>query len=239
MNSPRPWAAVVCLAAVFSSFSPAFGQTSEIEHWDLALSALDADVSSDDHFVAVTSESGPTTHRVGEVFAVSLELWDYRQDKIVARARLTSYRSYSPRPRPVRFTADGALLAVADGATMQVLDAPTLKPVRLIKSAVDPEWEINSIETSPIGHLAIIATGGYERSHLFAYDLDTGRLLFRWDPPRDMGHPISWKPDGTQVAIAASRPCSRLGSIHCLQHKSLGGNTNLGGKEFCFLSLLE
>ena len=187
-----------------------------MQHWDLGVVALDADLSPDDRLLAVTSESGRIPHKVGEQILVSLELWDYRQRKAEATTQLASYRSSTvqPRPRPVRFTADGSLLAVADGTTVRVLEASTLKLVRLIQPALDPDWEINSVETSPVGHLAIIFSGGYERGHLFSYDLDTGHLLFSWNPPFDTTHSISWKPDGTQFAIAASRPCGGFGDIH-------------------------
>ncbi len=239
MTSPRPLVAVICLAVVSLSFSPAFGQTSEIHHWDLDLTALDADLSPDDRLLAVTSESGRTPHKVGEDIVVSLELWDYRQHKAVATTRLASYRSLVPRPRPVRFTADGSLLVVADGTAVQVLEASTLKQVRLIQPAIDPEWEINSVETSPVGHLAIIISGGFERGHLLAYDLETGRLLFSWDPPPDTRHLISWKPDGTQFAIAASRPCSRLGDIHVFSTNPWAQIQTLGAKNAASLAFSD
>lgn len=192
-----------------------FGQPSEMRRWRLTVAALDADLSPDGHVVAVTTQSGNIPPQVGEQVEISLEVWDYRQTKLVAKTRLTSHSlTFRPIPRVVRFTSDGSLLVVADGNTVRVLDASTLRLIRSIHTEVDPEWEVNSIETSSVGHLAIIISGGYEGAHVYAYDLDSGNPLFRWDPPRDTSHSISWKPDGTQVAVSASRPCSHMGEIN-------------------------
>ena len=195
--------------------SVAFGQQSETQPWDFPFRVVDADLSPDDRLLAVTTESGSTPRQIGQETAVSLEVWDYRQRKAVATMRLAPYHRSTHRtiPRPVRFSSDGSLLAVADVTTVRVLEASTLKPLRTIRTAVDPEWEINSIETSPVGHLAIIISGGHERGHVFVYDLDAGILLLRWDPPQNTSHSISWKPDGTQFAIAASRFCSHTGEV--------------------------
>jgi hypothetical protein len=50
---------------------------------------------------------------------------------------------------------------------------------------------------------------------LFAYDLDTGNLLFDWKPP-DWVCPtsIAWKPDGTQFAVAATDPSIKNDRLH-------------------------
>jgi WD40 repeat protein len=198
------------------AFSVAFGHQSETQPWDLPLRVVDADFSPDDRLLAITTESGSTPQQLGQETAVSLEVWDYRQRKAVATIQLAPYRRSTNRniPRPVRFSSDGSLLAVADVAAVRVLEASTLKPLRTIRTAVDPDWEINSIETSPVGHLAIVISGGYERSHVFVYDLDAGTLLLRWDPPQNTSHSMSWKPDGAQFAIAASRPCSHVGEVN-------------------------
>lgn len=210
------FALLAAVALDLLAFSVAFGQQSEIQSWALPLRVLDADLSPDDRLLAVTLESGSTPQQLGQETAVSLEVWDYRQRQAIATMQLTRYRSSTVRsvPRPARFSSDGYLLAVADGNTVRVLEASTLRPIRTIHTAVDPDWEINSIETSPVGHLAIIISGGYERGHVFAYDLDNGNLLFRWDPPDVTVHSIAWKPDGTQFSVAASRPCGGYGELN-------------------------
>jgi WD40 repeat protein len=209
------FALLISSASVLLGCSLVLGQQSEIPAWDFALRVVDADLSPDGGLLAVTTESGRTPQEVGQETTVSLEVWDYRQRKAVATMRLAPYRRSTVRtiPRPVRFSSDGSLLAVADVATVRVLEASTLKPLRSIRTAVDPDWEINSIETSPVGHLAIITSGGYERGHVFVYDLDAGTPLLRWDPPQDTAHSMAWKPDGTLFAIGASRPCSPMGEV--------------------------
>jgi WD40 repeat protein len=222
------------------ALSVAFGQQSETQPWDLPLRVVDADLSPDDRLLAVTTESGSTPQRLGQETEVSLEVWDYRQRKAVATMRFAPYRRLTHRtiPRPVRFSSDGSLLAVADVATVRVLEASTLKPLRTIRTAVDPDWEINSIETSPVGHLAIIISGGYERGHVFVYDLDAGTLLLGWDLPQNTSHSVSWRPDGTQFAIAASRFCSRLGEVDIFATNSWS-NKDPRDQKFRFVSLLE
>jgi hypothetical protein len=118
-----------------------------------------------------------------------------------------------PYPDPYAFLATDPFLLSLTWATVRVLEASTLKPLRMIRTAVDPDWEIDSIETSPVGHLEIITSGGHERSHVFVYDLDAGSLLLRWDPPPNTSRSLSWRPDGTRFAIAVSRPCGHVGEV--------------------------
>jgi hypothetical protein len=54
----------------------------------------------------------------------------------------------------------------------------------------------------------IIAANYYTSGVLFAYDLDTGRLLFQWKSLHGVSS-ISWKQDGTLFAVAAPFLCTR------------------------------
>ena len=174
-----------------------FAQSPEIDHWDLGIATSDADLSADDHLLAVILKSSPGAQPAAAQIADSVELWDYRDHKKVASAKLGS------SPVRVRFTADGSLLTVAESTRVEVLDAATLKTVRLIQPPLAEHFAISAMEVSPAAHLAIItADKGGIYGLMFAYDLDTNRLLLEWKPPGAV-QSISWKPDGTQFAVAA------------------------------------
>ena len=55
----------------------------------------------------------------------------------------------------------------------------------------------------------IIAANYYTSGVLFAYDLDTGRLLFQWKSPQGVSS-IAWKQDGTLFAVATPFLCTRF-----------------------------
>lgn len=153
---------------------------------------------------------GPPPQKTAQIVE-SLEVWDYRRHNKIASARLANYAVRGQRHNPVRFTSDGALLVAAEPTKAHVLDAATLEPIRLIEPASPPDFKISAIETSPVGHVAIIAADkGAIHGELFAYDLDSGNLLLEWKPPARV-RSIAWKPDGTQFAVAASLPCRSLG----------------------------
>jgi len=206
LRTPARQPVIVSFAvAILLLVSSAFGQESELKHWDLGLSTTDGDVSPDDRFVAVTS-----TSRVAAQIVEFLEVWDFRQQKKIATAQLATYSSAERVKYPVRFTADGLLLAAADRTRLHVFEGASLRTARLIEPPLPEDFRISAVESSPIGHAAIIAAWKEKREHdgmLFAYDLDTGRLLFDWKPPswvRPIS--ISWKPDGTEFAVAATDP---------------------------------
>jgi WD40 repeat protein len=178
-------------------------------HWDLGLTTTDADISPDDRLVAITLESRSPPQKAREQIIESLEVWDYRQHAKISGTQLASYVNIKPTPNAVRFSADGLLLAASDPTRLHVLEAATLKSIRLIEPPLEDGFRIFAVETSPIGHLAIVAANHYASGVLFAYDLDTGRLLFQWKSPRGMGS-ISWKQDGTLFAVVTAFPCARF-----------------------------
>jgi WD40 repeat protein len=170
-------------------------------HWELEFSVLDADLSPDDQLVAVTTGS-PEHPKHGEAVSESAALWDYRQNRKVAEAHVGSFSS-GAQPGPVRFTSDGALLVAADARTIHVFDPTTLKLLRDIEPPLTTEFLIREIETSPISHVAVIAVDESFHGWLFVYDLDTGREVAQ--RLRTVGvTSISWKPDGTEFAVAMS-----------------------------------
>lgn len=207
---------IVPLATVLLQFVPVVGQVPETNHWELGVITTDADLSPDDHLIAVTSEF-PTAPQEAAQIVESLEVWDYRQHNKVAAARLATYVWAEKGKNPVRFTADGLLLAAADSAKVHVFETASLRSRRLIEPPLPQDFRISALETSPIGHVSIIVTRR-ERIRtcmLFAYDLDTGDLLFEWKPlswvcPTS----VAWKPDGTQFAVAATDPSIKSDRLH-------------------------
>jgi WD40 repeat protein len=192
------------------------GTTQETDHWDLGVIATDADLSPDDRLIAVTSEVPIAPQRAAQIVE-SLEVWDYRQHKKIAGAGLATYVWTEKGKNPVRFTADGLLLAAADSTKVHLFETASLRSIRVIEPPLSQGFRIRALETSPIGHVAVIVTRR-ERIRtcmLFAYDLDTGASLFDWKPP-DWVCPISiaWKPDGTEFAVAATDPAIKSDRLH-------------------------
>jgi hypothetical protein len=184
----------------------ALGQVSGSNHWDLDLPASDVDISPDDRLLAITLESpsAPQRRQIEE----SLEVWDYRQHAKISSTQLATYINIKPTPNTVRFSADGLLLVASDPTRLHVFEAATLKSIRLIEPPLEDGFRIFAVETSPIGHLVIVAANYYTSGVLFAYDLDTGRLLFQWKSLHGVSS-ISWKQDGSLFAVATPFLCTR------------------------------
>jgi hypothetical protein len=181
---------------------------SEPNRWDLGLNTTDADISPDDRLLAITLESRIAPQRAGGQIVESLEMWDYRQHAKISSTQLATYINVQPTPNAVRFSADGLLIVASDPTRLHVLETATLKSIRLIEPALEDGFRIFHVETSPMGHLVIIAANYYTSGELFAYDLDTGRLLFHWKSLHAVSS-ISWKQDGTLFAVAAPFLCTR------------------------------
>jgi len=188
-------------------------QTSETRHWDLGLITTDADLSPDDRLVAVTRWAEHSSARVDSEHAVSVELWDYHQHRLITATRLSGGNpDCKSRTNAIRFTADGSFIVAAVACKVHLLESTTLKSVRVIEPTLRANFEIGAIETSPVSNIAIVAADeGNIYGVLFAYELDTGRRLLQWESPGAV-HSISWKPDGTQFAIATPFGCAHIGN---------------------------
>lgn len=194
------------LAATAQEASPTTSK-----HWDVGLTTSDADLSPDDRLLAVSAPL-PSSKSGGEIVE-SIELWDYRQKMVTSTALFSVHGTNCKSSKsPIRFTADGALLIAAVGCKVHVLETATLKSIRIIEPALAPGFGISALEVSPVSHVAIItADSGGIYGLLFAYDLDTGRLLFQRKPTGAV-RSISWRLDGTQFAIASPFPCGSIGN---------------------------
>ncbi len=187
----------------------AFGQSPAIRNWDLRVAATDADFSIDDRFLAVTVETTNTPADGHSYATESVQIWDYRDNRKISGAELATYLKAGPTPNCVRYTADGKMLVSSDPTRLYVLDPSSLKLLRVINPELSTDFRIFHIETAPTGHVVLIAANRVERGILVAYDLDSGRLLFKWKSPRRINS-VDWNSDGTRFAVAAPLLCTRI-----------------------------
>lgn len=209
MSRTRAWTRLIlCVAAAV--IVPAFVRGSQIEHWELGFTTTDADLSPDDKLLAVTLESPTAPQKAGERIAESLEVWDYQRKVKLGSTQLSTYLRIRPTPNAVRFTADGRLLVASEPTKVHVFDAASLNPIRVIELPLVQRFRITALETSPTGHVAIVAAdNGLNSGVLFACDLDAGRILLQWTSPHAVSS-IAWKQDGSQFAVATPFLCTRF-----------------------------
>lgn len=204
-------ASIGLLILILCAF-PSKGQETKLDaagvsQWKLGLSTSDADISPDDRFLAVTLETEIPIRRNNHAFATEfVQVWDYKKKLQIRSIELATYPKIAPTPNVVRFVADGTLLLVSDPIKLYVLDSATLRPLRVIEPPLDQDFRIFHIEAAPIGHIAIVTANRYPAGTFFAYDLDTGQLLFKSTLSESVSS-IAWNPDGTQFAIAMASSC--------------------------------
>lgn len=205
-NKKQALPVVIASVLALMQAACAFGQSSEMKHWELELAATDADLSPDDRFLAITLESPIAPRKSREPVFESIQLWDYQNNTRVGSTQLATYPNITPTPNVVRFTADGKCLVASEPTKLYVLEAGTLKSLRVIDPPLDADFLIFHVETAPSGHIALVGASRYENSMLFAYDLDTGALLFRSKLPHAISS-IAWNQDGTLFAVATPFLC--------------------------------
>jgi hypothetical protein len=184
------------------------GQSTATRHWELSLAATDADLSPDDHFLAVTLETTGAPKNGHTQAVESVQVWDYRENRKINDTDLATYPKVAPTPNSVRFTADGNLLVVSEPTRLHVLDPSVLKSLRVIEPPLGDDFRIFHIETAPVGHIVIVGANRYMSGLLFAYDLDSGRLLFKSESGWSVSS-IAWNQDATQFAAATPFLCTR------------------------------
>ena len=178
------------------------------------------DISPDEKLAVVqVTQSQAATSDPTQIRTVELaQLWDFRQDRLVAEAQLeevTTDKVHVPRdpfvPRFARFTADGQLIVIYLHRHCYVFTA-SLRKLRLIEISGPPDvtrlhktrsGEHSSVETarltlleiSPLEHTAaVVWVRGYDglNNQVGLLDLDSGRKLGEWNM-RDEGVGI-WDP---------------------------------------------
>ncbi len=164
---------VVSVASVAESGPP----QRQLKTYALNGNVRSADISPDETLVAtqitrLDSTKDPSKNKALEL----VQLWDFRQDRLVAEAPLTEVvtdkdhpsQDYST-PRFTRFTGDGKILVAYLDHTMYVLSGTDLRELRKIpmsgpaeevrsykdKSGVHPfviKPNLQIFEVSPVGH---------------------------------------------------------------------------------------
>jgi hypothetical protein len=140
---------IVSLATALLHVVPVVGQVRDTNHWDLGVITTDADLSPDDRLIAITSVS-PTGPQEAAQIVESLEVWDYRQHHKIVSANLATQVRTEHGENPVRFTADGLLLAAADSTKVHVFEVASLGSIRLIQPPLPPDFR-----TVPWNHLRL------------------------------------------------------------------------------------
>jgi WD40 repeat protein len=190
-----------------------------------------ADISPDDSLVVIQLSrreptDDPSTTKVSDL----LQLWDFRNDKMVAenvlrvetrekRAPLTYWRS-----EYVRYSADGKIVIAYLDRFLYVLRADDLQEIKRLSMTGPPgeartykgkhgvhnftiDSEVTSLELSPIRHeVAVVWARGFSSSWIDVVDFDSAKQT-AWDTrERGLGSmnpkAVSWTSDGEHLVAA-------------------------------------
>jgi hypothetical protein len=194
-----------------------------------------ADISPDETLVALERTENTNASRFRDI----VEAWDFRADKLVARATLSISIHPVKAARFVRFTGDGALLVTYVEPTIKVLRANDLSEVKSITVEGPPSVrrtyhfkkmsaqtityrsEVGAFELSPTGTLlAMLWTRGFEfYGRMDIYDISSGQQVGTWEIPyrsvsylHDSG--LAWSSNSHTIFLAApnSVPCMAPGT---------------------------
>jgi len=205
---------------------------------------LGADISPDNRFVAIYGASETQKdNKTEDVY--ELQIWEWRARKLVSRKFL--YREPSKMvgimPQFLRYTDNGSKLIVHENGHLLVFNAATLDVIRDVDMEMS-QWpwidtnvrrgrvirgSISDMEIDFAGrHAAVlIPWGTHAGGELRVYDLDSGRMVRKWDfasGVKDGGNyenglafyssrPISISPDGKTLAISLGLPVSEKGIV--------------------------
>jgi hypothetical protein len=216
--------------------SVAFGRHSEnsppqrqLKKYELHGQVHAADISPDEKLVAIqVTRSEAASDLAATKYVELAQLWDFRQDRMLAEVSLEEvvYTKASPRrallpPRFVRFSPDGGSVLVYLDYCLHVLKADDLHEERSVRmdgppatdqseAALGMPW-LPALEISPHGHEVAVV---WSRSFLGApgllevYDFDSGERLKEWNAGTlsvGLCNPtaLAWEPDGQHLVVAA------------------------------------
>jgi len=227
------------LTSGFASAERPFPQR-ELRAYGLHGDPNSADVSPDDSFVVTELSRRETTNDPATVkFSDLVQLWDFRNDKLVAenvlRVQIREKRralTYS-RSEYVRYSPDGKIVIAYLDRALYVLRADDLQEIRQISVTGPPaetrtykgrhgvhtyaiESEVTSLEMSPARReLAIVWARGSSNSWIDVVDLDSAKQTV-WDTrERGLGwlnpKAVSWTNGGDHLVVAVPNvfPCER------------------------------
>lgn len=173
---------------------------------DIKSGVLGADVSPNDRFVAIYAfNSSDLTDRQNDEVVNEIQIWDWRQNKIVARKivfrkRPVDIRRLGLDEQFVRYADAGSKLIIYQEGRLLVLNSATLDqlrdidmqmsqwPWRDIPSRIKGFYEASHVADIEVDSAArraavLIRWGIHAGGELRVYDLESSNLLRRWDLP--------------------------------------------------------
>jgi hypothetical protein len=233
---------VIVLSAFVSSTAQSIAeagwQEKSLQHSFLELNSglLGADISPDDRFVAIyAADSVDLSDRRKDEHVYELQIWDWRAHRLISRkvvAREWPMENLGIVPRFIRYADGGTKLIVYQEGHLLVLSSTTLDTLRDIDMEASqwpwiktdarrsgiPPGRVIDLEVDFSGRRAaiLIPWGVHAGGELRTYDLESGKLLRRWEYPSGVKEggdyedglafysyrPIAISPDGTRVAIS-------------------------------------
>jgi len=199
-----------------------------------------ADISLDDSFVVTVLSrreptNDPSTSRVSDL----VQLWDFRNDKLVAEnvLRVEIKRKREPitywRSEYVRYSADGKIVIAYLDRFLYVLRADDLQEIQRISIAGPPseprtyqgkrgvhsfaiDSEVTSLELSPTRRKVVVVwVRGFSNSWIDVVDIDSAKQTVWNTRERGLGwmnpKAVSWTSDGEHLVVAVPNvfPCGR------------------------------
>jgi len=199
-----------------------------------------ADISPDDSFVVTELSRRETTNDPSTVKVSDLvQLWDFRNDKLVAENILRASIREKREPRTylrsehVRYSADGKIILAYLDRFLYVLRADDLQEIRRISITGPPaeartykgkhgvhnftiDSEVTSLELSPARHEVVaVWVRGLSSSWIDVVDFDSTTQTVWNTRERGLGwmnpKAVSWTSDGEHLVVAVPNvfPCGR------------------------------
>ncbi len=199
-----------------------------------------ADISPDESFVVTELSRRETTNDPSTVKVSDLvQLWDFRNDKLVAESILRVSIRDKREPRTywrsehVRYSADGKVIIAYLDRFLYVLRPDDLREIRRISITGPPaeartyegkhgvhnftiDSEVSSLELSPARHeVAAVWVRGLSNSWIDVVDFDLAKETVWNTRERGLGwmnpKAVSWTSDGEHLVVAVPNvfPCGR------------------------------
>ncbi len=119
------------------------------------------------------------------------------------RAEVMVRMTFGPNHR-IRFSPDGALLAVCSANHVEIIDARSGQVLRLIRGHAGT---VADVAFSPDG--TVIATGSYDGTAR-TWEVATGRPLVTFTGHGKAVYGVAFSPDGKRIATASARQTARV-----------------------------
>jgi WD40 repeat protein len=196
----------------------------ELRTFRLHNSPHSADISPDEESVVIECTiKSEGVHTGTKGFAERVQLWNFRDDKLVAEFRLPpievkadangNYRDPIRSERFVRFSRNGNMVVALIDQKIHVLRTADMAELQSIQPAAPKESKVRALEVSPTSDVAAVLWITDDRhGRVEIYDLASGASLQRWETPPgsiEFTRGIVWHPDGKLLLLAIPNmwPC--------------------------------